>query len=261
MEHLLENWEEAKELFVDPLFLISDYDGTLAPIEDTPEEAEVSENVKKYLARLTDLCPVGIISGRSLDDLKPRIDIPNVYYSGNHGYEISGPDIDFVKAEAERARPAIREICDLVRDKSKNIEGSLIEDKGVTASIHYRLVDEAEVSKLKKIFRDIIEPYRDEGIIEINHGKEVLEIRPAGEWDKGEAVTLLHRITGFEEETLPVYLGDDVTDEDAFFALEQTGLGVLVSDLERESAADFRLNGVGEVELFLKSLTEFLERF
>lgn len=260
MKHLLENWEEAKELLVSPIFFLSDYDGTLAPIVDRPEDAELSDGIRKRLTQLINFCPVGIISGRSLEDLESKVDIENIYYSGNHGYEISGPEVSFVKNEAEQARSAVKKICDEVKRRSSSIDGVLIEDKGVTASVHYRLVNEGDVSELEEILAEEVEPYRKDDVVEVNYGKKVFEVGPGGEWDKGEAVSLLRRITGFEEEALPVYLGDDVTDEDVFFTLKRGGIGVLVSDEERESAADFRLNGIGEVEIFLSKLVKVLEQ-
>lgn len=259
MKHLLGNWDELKELFVEPIFFISDYDGTLAPIVDRPSDAELSPEIRKSLGRLVDFCPVGIVSGRELDDLKSQVGVKNVYYSGNHGYEISGPDIEFVKEGAKKAAPAISQIVEGVRERTKSMEGVLIEDKTYTASIHFRLVKDEDLSKLKKIFNQEIESYRSKGVVEVNCGKKVFEIRPSGEWNKGKAVSLLRQITGFEEETLPVYLGDDITDEDAFFTLNQEGLGILVSDQERETAADFRLNDVDEVKVFLENLIGFLE--
>lgn len=260
MKHLLKNWEETKELFIEPIFLISDFDGTLTPIVDRPEKAHLSESMRKLLNQLVDYCSIGIISGRSLDDLKTRVNVENIFYSGNHGYEITGPSVDFVKEEAKRAKPVIQKVCDRIEKKINSIEGILIERKGITASIHYRLVEDDNIPKLKKIMDEETKPYVDENVLKVNYGKKVFEIVPGGEWNKGKAVSLLLQVTGHEEETMPVYLGDDITDEDAFFALEQTGLGILISEKERESAADFRLNGIEEVETFLNKFLKVLKK-
>lgn len=260
MRNLIENWGEAKELFLNPIFLISDFDGTLAPIVDRPENAQISEGIKESLSRLMNFCPIGIISGRALEDLKSRVGIEKIYYSGNHGYEITGPEVDFVKEEARRAKPIIEDISRELGEKTGPLEGVIVENKGLTASVHYRLANEQTTSKLKTIFEDVVEPYQEEREVEINYGRKVLELRPAGEWNKGKAVNLLRRITGFEEEVMPVYLGDDITDEDAFFELEREGVGILVSSEDRESASDFRLQSVDEVEVFLDKLLELLEQ-
>lgn len=258
MKHLLENWSEVKDFFVEPIFPMFDYDGTLTPIVERSKGAKLSENMRQRLKRLIDYCPMGIISGRALEDIKSRVNIEDIYYSGNHGYEISGPQVNFIKDEAKRARPIIEEICDAIKKESSSIKGALVENKGVTASIHYRLVNEADVSKLKRIVKKEVEPYEEKGIVELDRGKKVLEIKPGGEWDKGKAVSLLRRIVNSEEKRFPIYLGDDVTDEDAFIALRGEGLGILVSKKKRESAADLRLSGPSQVEAFLDRLIEIL---
>lgn len=259
MKNLLENWTDVERLFLESIFLMSDYDGTLTPIVDRPKNAELSDGMKKRLVQLANFCPVGIISGRSLEDLKSRVGIESIYYSGNHGYEISGPGIDFVKDEGKQAKSAIKDICEKVRERSSSTEGVIVEDKGVTASIHYRLVSEDDLPEVERIIEEEAGPYRSKEIVEIYRGKKVFDIRPGGEWDKGKAVSYL-RATEFGEEALPVYLGDDVTDEDVFFTLKDRGLGILVSDEERESDADFRLNGVDEVKVFLGKLVKLLEQ-
>ncbi|MFB6216356.1 MAG: trehalose-phosphatase, partial [Candidatus Aenigmatarchaeota archaeon] len=85
MENLIEVWDEKKELFIPPLFLMTDYDGTLTPIVERPEDAIMSPDMRRKLERLTDMCPVAVVSGRELRDLVSRVNVDNVYYSGNHG--------------------------------------------------------------------------------------------------------------------------------------------------------------------------------
>lgn len=256
MKHLLRNWDEFKDLFMSPVFLMSDYDGTLTPIVDRPKDAVISDEMRRRISRLVGFCPVGIISGRSLGDIKFRVGVEDVYYSGNHGFRISGPDVEFVKEEADRAKPVIRKICERIERRLGSMEGVIVEDKDLTASIHYRLVEEEDVPRVERIVREETEPYRRDDMVEINHGKKVLEIGPRLDWDKGKAISLLLRVVGLEEDTMPVYLGDDVTDEDAFFQLRERGVGVFVSEEERESAADFILNGVEEVGTFLDMLLD-----
>ena len=108
--------------------------------------------------------------------------------------------------------------------------------------------------------REEVEKYQKEDIIETDFGKKVFEIKPNLDWDKGKAVSLLLDVLRLDENTLPVYFGDDITDEDAFFSLGNRGIGILVSETERETGADYRLNNVEEVEEFLRKLKEFLRR-
>ncbi len=261
MENLLDNWTQLRELFINPIFFATDFDGTLTPIADTPGEVEIPSDVRTRLSSLTDYCPVSILSGRSIEDLKSRIGLENIYYSGQHGRVIKGPNIEFVSDQARRAREKIDKVCEEIEEKSAHIEGTIVENKGYTASIHYRLVDEENVSELKEIFMEVTKPYLNEGFVETNQGKMVLEVTPAGEWNKGKAISLLKDLLNLEEETMTIYLGDDMTDEYAFSALEDTGIGILVSEEIRETAADFYLRNVEEVAEFLDRLSELLKEF
>lgn len=259
MKHLFKNWNEVKESFKGPIFLMTDYDGTLTPIVERPKDAELSESMRELLDQLTNFCPVGIISGRALDDLKSRIKLEGVYYSGNHGYEISGPEISFVKEEAEKAKDAIEKICQAIEKESNSIEGILVENKEFTASVHYRLVSEESVPKVEQIVKKVVGPHEQDRVVRLNRGKKVFEVKPDLDWDKGKAVSLLIEKADIDEEATPIYLGDDVTDEDAFSVLEDNGIGILVSDREKESAAKFRLRGVEEVKLLFDKLVNLLK--
>jgi trehalose-phosphatase len=120
------------------------------------------------------------------------------------------------------------------------------------------MVDEERIPDLEKIIDDVTQPYIEKGIIKLNSGKKIFEVKPAEDWDKGKAVSLLRKIVHFEEESLPIYIGDDITDEDAFYELRKEGIGILVSEEERETAADFILKDVQEVQNFLENLLELL---
>lgn len=254
MKNLLNVWDDIKVLLEGSVFLISDFDGTLTPIVDHPDDAYLSEDMRLLLERLSILCPLGIISGRNVDDLESRVEIPDIYYSGNHGYEIVGPNIDFVKKEAGKAKEAIAVICDRLESNTGEIGGTIVENKGYTASVHYRMVDEQKVSEVKNIVREGVEPFQD--LVELSYGKKVLELGPKLDWDKGKAVLLLQEVADIEENALSVYIGDDVTDEDAFSVLGDSDLGILVSEEVKDSAADYGLKDVLEVQKFLGRLLD-----
>lgn len=256
MQNLLDYWEKAKSIFGDPIFLLTDFDGTLTPIVERPEAAELSPEMRDVISSLVPLCPVGIISGRSISDLKSRIDIENVYYSGNHGFEIEGPGIEFVMKEAEEARDTIEKFCNEFERKI-GMEDVVVENKGYTASVHYRLLSSEEIPQLREKFHEIVRPYLNNTNLEVNEGKKIYEIRPSVNWDKGKAVSFLLTNLSYEEETLPIYLGDDVTDEDAFRDLEG-GIGIFVGDDSRETRADFALENVDEVRSFFEKLIKIL---
>lgn len=257
MKLLLEDLNGFKNQLTKPPFIITDYDGTLTPIAKRPEDAKLSQDMREILSQLSECYPVAIVSGRALENIRGAVKVNNVYYVGNHGFEISGPEIKFVKEEANQARPIISKICEEIKEKVNPIEGTIIEDKGPTASIHYRLVQEEEIPKVKKIVQDSIKPHQEEGTVKVLHGKKVFEIRPDVDWDKGKAVLWLLESTGLENKNLPIYLGDDATDEYAFRALKGRGLGILVSRRDRKTEAEYRLKNVEEVKTFLRHLIKF----
>ncbi|MFA4888890.1 MAG: trehalose-phosphatase [Candidatus Omnitrophota bacterium] len=257
MEYLFSHLEKLKNRLNGKFILLFlDYDGTLTPIVETPEKAVISREAKDLLKRLSKKshCSVAIISGRSLSDIKGLIGLKDIIYAGNHGLEIEGPKIKFESQVSPRLKSIIRHIYEDAVSKFSKIKGVLIEDKGLTISVHYRLVDEKDVQEFVSIFNEIINPYIVRSKIRIDSGKKVYEIKPPLMWDKGKAVLWLLARQQFalgEKRIFPVYIGDDVTDEDAFKALKRKGLTVFVEETGR-SKADYYLKGMEEVTRFLR---------
>ena len=234
--------------------LLFDYDGTLTPIVERPELAVLPSDMRKLLKSLAKRFKVAIISGRSLADVKRFVGLRHVYYAGNHGLEINGPKMRLLRPEARCVRPAIAEIYWRLRKKLWDIKGATVEDKRLTASIHYRLVAQRELKGLKDIFWEVVKPYLKSGKIRVTCGKKVFEIRPNIEWDKGKAALWIIDVIDSEKKLIPVYIGDDQTDEDAFLALKNRGITILVSSGRKKSHAKFFLRNVDEVKTFLKKL-------
>ena len=233
------------------LLLLLDYDGTLTPIVLRPELAVLSDDMRDVLKRIAKKYPLAIISGRSLDDVRDMVNVDGIYYAGNHGFEISN-DVKLVNPDAEKIKPVIAEICEQMQSKIGHIQGSIVENKGITASVHYRMVLENDFLELEKIFKGVIASYVEKGKIRITKGKKVFEIRPNVEWDKGKAVKWV--IAVLEKKGTPVYIGDDRTDEDAFIALKNRGITVLVSEKIKKSNVEYYLRNVDEVKIFLEGL-------
>jgi trehalose-phosphatase len=263
MKYLFGDWNKiekflySKEKKEKGIFLLMDYDGTLTPIVAKPELAVLSSGMRDLLEKLSKKFIVGIISGRSLADVKNLVRVSGIYYAGNHGFEISGPKLKLKNPEAEKIRPLIQELCKKLEKEVKDINGALVENKGLTFSLHYRLVSKEDFIKLKRIFRAQVRHYISEGKIKVTEGKKVFEIRPNIEWDKGKAVKWLISTLRMAD-ALPIYIGDDKTDEDAFLELKNRGITILVSEKQEkeESNAKYFLNDVGEVKKFLKKLVE-----
>ena len=248
MKHLLKHLDEIRNK---KILLLLDYDGTLTSIVSHPELAVLSDDMRNVLKRIAEKYPTAIISGRAIDDVKNMVKVENIYYAGNHGFEISN-DVKLVNPDAEKIKPVINKICRKMQKKLIHIKGSIVENKGVTASVHYRMVPDDDFAELEKIFKGVIASYVEKGKIRITKGKKVFEIRPNVEWDKGKAVKWV--IAVLEKKGTPVYIGDDRTDEDAFIALKNRGITVLVSEKIKKSNVEYYLRNVDEVKIFLEGL-------
>ncbi|WP_436923594.1 trehalose-phosphatase [Halosimplex amylolyticum] len=237
-----------------------DFDGTLAPIVDDPEAAWMPPTVRERVERLAS-CPsvdVAVVSGRALTDLRERVDVDGIAYAGNHGLELRYDGREVVNPEARRCRDAVDRVCDRLADRLAHVPGVEIENKNLTATVHVRQVPAERVPEVERSVRTTVEETVAAGVpLEIRDGKAIREVRPAVDWDKGRAV---EQVTDEAPHGwLPTYVGDDVTDEDAFRALDDErgsldGLGVLVG--ERETAADYRLESPRDVREFLDLLAD-----
>ena len=264
VQHLFHSWKSfASDIrAASHVLLLSDYDGTLTPIVSRPEEAILSPEVREKLSALAgkSTSSVGIISGRALSEIKSMVGIDGIYYAGNHGLEIEGPGLKLVSPAAEAAQATIRDLIQQLSANLGGIEGIIVEDKGLSLSVHYRLVKEGDENRAAEIFRKITGPFLREGEIRITAGKKVWEVRPPIDWHKGKAVeTIREELKALLKfERLPtIYLGDDTTDEDAFRVVRPPeGWSIFVGSENTPSNADYFLNSTSEVSTFLSRLLE-----
>ncbi|MEK6732920.1 MAG: trehalose-phosphatase [Candidatus Omnitrophota bacterium] len=259
MNYLFTQFSKIKELLRDKfILLLLDYDGTLTPIAQMPEKAVISNEAKELLQKLSKNhnFKLAIISGRSLKDIKNKVGIKNIIYVGNHGLEIEGQGIKFRTPVSPRSREVIRNVYKIITDKLSRIKGVLIEDKGLAISAHCRMLDNKDVPEFKRIFSKITAPFVMRGKIKITEGKKVLEIKPPVKWTKGNvALWFLARQKSAlgENKVFPVYIGDDITDEDAFRALKNKGLTIFVGE-PKDSAADYYVKNTEEAIKFLRAI-------
>jgi trehalose-phosphatase len=195
---------------------------------------------------------LAIVSGRSLRDIRNRVGLKGIYYVGNHGMEIFEPQSGVRQLLPKRVVRGLDVISDRLNFEFKGIEGILVENKKYTLSIHYRNVDPRWTPfiqlKLRQEIKASVIP------LQLCRGKKVFEIRPKSKVDKGTAVLSL---LGKEKnsEILPVYIGDDRTDEDAFRSLKRKGITVLVSRPRPvASLAQYCVRGPSEVHQFLEMI-------
>lgn len=256
MRHLFEDWKRISfKIQNSPyVFLFFDYDGTLTTIVSRPGLAGFPRTVKSLIKRLQKdpKFIVSIISGRSLANIKAMVGLKGIIYAGNHGLEIEGRGIKFSKCISLGSfRPLIRKIAASLRKEFKGVKGIIVEDKGATLSVHYRLAASDVIALIKKKFYRTVNPYVYSKRVKISYGKKVLEVRPNLDWDKGEAVRwLLKR----KKKALPLCLGDDVTDMDAFKAIKGRGISIFVGSPKRGIKADYFLKSPKDVERFIERL-------
>jgi trehalose-phosphatase len=262
MQYLFDAWNKVSHRLKSAkhILLLCDFDGTLTPIVDRPEFVALSPDTKKLIWTLAKnrRFALGIISGRALSDLKERVGVDGVIYSGNHGLEIEGFGTNFLEPIAEEVRPFFQILSQVLTITLRGIKGVFVENKGLTLSVHYRSVDGAEEQKVMEAFNKVTNPLHVTGRIKVTKGKKVYEIRPPSDWDKGKAIAwLINKIreNGGKAKTLPVYLGDDLTDEDAFKVIEgYGGISIHIGDKDMESAARYYLKSPDEVTEFLRML-------
>jgi len=236
-----------------PLCLLLDFDGTLAPIRKWPEKAQISGLTRSLLNRLSRLerLYVGILSGRALHDLYSKVKLPGLYYGGCHGLEMEGPGFSYQHPGGAKFRPLLSQIARKFKAQFRLIPGVMVEDKGLSVSLHHRNVKRGAIPCLRESFNRVLGEYSE--WIEAIPGKEVLEARPKLDWNKGDAVLLLLDEARRKEGKHPscFYLGDDQTDEDAFVALGKKGISVRVGR-EQPTAARYFLRNIKEVQEFLR---------
>lgn len=262
MKHLFDSWKEIEPLLSEKyVLLFLDYDGTLTPITDLPESAVLPNRMKELLRELmlAEDISLAIVSGRPLEQLKTFVGISELLYVGNHGFEIEGPGIQHIHPGAVEAAGSMQDIAGLLKSAFHSTRGIFIEDKTYTLSVHYRQVSEDKVDRVREIFLEAIRPFLDRAQVVFTEGKKVLEVRPALEWNKGTAVTWLYgRMLAANPSrlVLPVYVGDDRTDEAALKAMRDCGLGVKVAETIEGSHANYFLRNPDEIYDFLKRLQE-----
>jgi len=230
--------------------LFLDYDGTLTPIVERPELAVLPESTRRVVEALARKVHVAVISGRGLADVKRLVGIDGIYYAGSHGFEIEGPGGERLESDAVRPfLPILEQAESELRRRLAGIPGALIERKRYSIAVHYRMADPSRVGEIEAAVEAAAAGLRR------TEGKKVFELQPPVEWDKGKAVLWLAQTLGLGRASdFPVFIGDDRTDEDAFEALQDWGVGIVVRDADRPTQATYALNSPEEVVRFLSRL-------
>ncbi len=240
-----------------------DFDGTLSEIVDHPASATLVDGAAAALCALAAQCPVTVISGRDLADVRGRVNVEGIWYAGSHGFELLEPD------RTHHENTAATESVDILSVAAKrlaetlgDVAGLAVEHKRLAVTVHYRNVSADNVGRVIATVRKF---GRSAGL-RTNLGRKVIELRPNIAWNKGTTLDwLLEHIesrNGGPNAMLPIYIGDDLTDEDAFDAVQFDGVGIVVrhhEDGDRPSAALFSLGSPAAVCGFIRRLADDLE--
>jgi trehalose 6-phosphate phosphatase len=199
------------------VLLALDFDGTLAPIVSSPEDAGLPPATAQRLSALSSRegFDLAVLSGRALSDLRLRVGLPCTL-AGNHGLEIEGPDVSFVHPEAVARRALLDRACAELDAALARIEGAWVERKGLSATVHYRNVVPERHACVRVAVKDVMS--RHDGSLVVLPARRAWEIRPSIEWDKGDALQFLLSHRGGES-PLVICAGDDQGDEPLFEAV------------------------------------------
>lgn len=226
-----------------PSVLAFDLDGTLAPLMPRPEDARVPQDTAARLKALSRLWPLGIITGRAIDDARTRLGFTPRYLFGNHG--------------AERADTAVSAVLhdrlDPCREHLRRYKPAMatrwivLEDKGLSLALHYALAP--NVAMTRAWLDELIAPVSDG--IHASHGHQVLNIVPHHAPDKGDALLEIMHDCGAAK---ALVVGDDVNDESAFGKAPAGSVTVRIAPVQVPTQARFRLSSQAQVDRLLSML-------
>lgn len=228
-----------------------DYDGTLVPFVQNPAKAQLDEQTRETLARISRkrLVAVTIISGRSVSDIHARVGLEGLTYAGNHGLEICGNGFNFIEPTAGAARQQLAQLSRKLAAVLRDIDGTVVEYKGLTTTIHYRQAATREIGRIESAVQAEVAAAN---LFRTAPSKMAIEVVPRTGWHKGKAAIWINERLGGKP--LSVYLGDDETDEDAFRALPD-GITARVGSCPATSAR-YRVADADAVHEFLTWLVD-----
>jgi trehalose-phosphatase len=239
------------------LVVLSDFDGTLASFDVDPSIPHLSDETRQALEALAshENVTVGLVSGRRLDDLASRTQLPqHVYLAGLHGLEIRHGEHAWHHPDLVDSHELVDRVADTVNAAIGSVPGVRLEHKGVSLTVHVRAVDSASRDDVLHTAVDVARPWLDSAELKVLDASEAVELLPNIAWNKGDAVRWIvdDVETHAHQKAWCIFFGDDVTDEEAFRAVRD-GLTVVVG--QRPSLARLRLNSPADVAAVLLGVT------
>ncbi|MBL8142323.1 MAG: trehalose-phosphatase [Acidobacteria bacterium] len=239
--------------------LLFDFDGTLVDVVTSPDGAKISDTTHGLLDALIerDDCTVGIVSGREISDLRQRTALGSTaWLAGAHGFEIEGPDGTFVHPAIDDARETFIAIATQVRKELHRFPGVAVERKRAALVLHTLAADAGVGARARERFIEVSQPYMAADKVRLHAGRVAFELLAPANWNKGNAVHWIRSqvVARRGQPVLTLYAGDDVTDEDAFGALDEGDVALVVGD--RPSQAPFRVRGPADLQRVLHALVD-----
>jgi trehalose 6-phosphate phosphatase len=235
------------------IYLFLDYDGTLTPIRRTPSAAllaSATENILQHLAQLPGV-EVAIVTGRSMEDIRRLVRVENIGFAANHGFNIYNNGTEWIHPQALSQIQILSRLHLILRNTLIGFPKAYIENKQFTLSIHYRNVAQQDLRSLKSLITKTV--YTFDPSLRITRGKKVLEVRPQITWGKGEAVLEMLHSSKTRQRMVPIFVGDDTTDEDVFRVLRSKGITIRVGK-SATTYAQYYVQDVDEVKHLLQSI-------
>ena len=214
-----------------PVVLL-DFDGTLTPIRNDPARVTLSVRNRLVLQTLARRCPVAILSGRDLQDIRHRVRLAGLWYAGSHGFELAGPADEVIAAQSgEAILPDLDEAERRLSIELADVRGAVIDRKRFALAVHYRNVRPEEADHVITTVRRAGDRLPS---LKTTRGRFVVELLPNVDWNKGRALRWLLERLGLADspDVVPVYAGDDLTDEDALHEIHNDGIGIVVRSAE-----------------------------
>ncbi|MCA9860808.1 MAG: trehalose-phosphatase [Thermomicrobiales bacterium] len=206
-----------------PSGLFTDIDGTISQVARIPSEAVVSASPRTSLRAISEAVSiVGAITGRGASDAAGMLELDGLMIVGNHGYELLLGSERTIHPSALGSRASVATCTELIQrvvDETPQLAGVVVENKDLSASVHFRLVEDQ--GRTVELLRMLVAAVAELHALNVTDGKLVFEIRPKATVNKGTAI---NDIAVERELAGVVYLGDDVTDVDAFRALNTLAL-------------------------------------
>ena len=233
-----------------------DFDGTLSTIVDQPGTATLVDGAAEALRALAALYPVAVLSGRDLADIVDRVGIPGLWYAGSHGFEILCPDgTNHSNEAAAQSIPILERAAAELTEHLRADVGVSVEHKRYAVAVHFRNAGPDAAGTVTAAVHDV----GKRNGLRVTSGRKVVELRPDVDWDKGKTLQwIAGKMTG-DGALLPIFVGDDLTDEDAFDAVLNDGIGIVVrhsEDGDRATAARYCLDDPRRVREFIEMLSQ-----